>query len=144
MFHKLLRNYIWWSTCFRKGDSKYCNFINTLTIRTYVQLENIIFWKLHVFRINIFPLDHNLILFSEKIVKSKRKCYQIFQNHLAEILFVTYSWDILRFNFKKPLDLDLKNFRLFYWARVNLMIYWTLNGKISELPYSTRIDFMTY
>ena len=30
---------------------------------------------------------------------------------------------MLQFNFEKSLDLDLKNLRLSYWARINFMIY---------------------
>ena len=48
-----------------------------------------------------------------------------------------YSWDILQFNFKKSLELDLKNLG---WT----LIYWTWTQKILELPFWTGIDFTIY
>ena len=42
-----------------------------------------------------------------------------YQNHLIP---VTNSCDILYFNFKKSLDLDMKNLTLPYWAQINFMI----------------------
>ena len=58
-----------------------------------------------------------------------------YQNH--SLALNIYSSDTLQFNFKKSLDLGLKNLGLPYWTRVNLMIYWTWTKKILELPYWT-------
>ena len=50
-------------------------------------------------------------------MKSKR-------NALSKpFISVTYSWDILQFDFKKSLDLALKNLELPYWARIDFMAY---------------------
>ena len=62
-----------------------------------------------------------------------------YQNHSLAL-----SCHILQFNFKKSLELDLKNLRLPYWSRFNFMIYWTWTWEILEPSYWTCIDFMIY
>ena len=47
-----------------------------------------------------------------------------------------YSWDILQFNLRKSLDLDLKNLGL------TLSKLDKESKILDELPYWTRIDFM--
>ena len=80
-------------------------------------------------------------LFLEK--NYKKEAQMFYQNH--SLVLRSYSWDILKFNFKKSLDLDLKNLELPYWAQVNLfMIYLTRTRKILELPCWTRIHFIMY
>ena len=36
------------------------------------------------------------------------------------------------FNFKKSLDLDLKNYGLPYWAQITVLVYWIWTQKILE------------
>ena len=93
-----------------------------------------------MFKLIIFSLNPNLILFSEK--NYKKQAPMFYQNYSVETFCITYSRDILQFNFKKSLDLDLENLRLSYWVQVNFMIYWTWTQKILELSYWMQIDFM--
>ena len=60
-----------------------------------------------------------------------------YQNY--SLVLHSYSSDILKINFKKSLDLDLKNLGLPYWAGVNFTTYWAWGWKILELPCQTEI-----
>ena len=85
----------------------------------------------------IYFLHRSLILFLEKNYKKET------QNALSNsFISVTYSLFILELNFKKSLNLNLKNVGLPYWTRINYMIYWALARKTFELPNWTRIDFI--
>ena len=50
-----------------------------------------------------------LFYFDKRIIKSKHKFLS------KAFISVTYCWDILQFNFKKSLDLDLNNLGLTLW-----------------------------
>ena len=77
---------------------------------------------------------HSLVL--PKMLQSQAK--------LSNIRGVTNSWDILQFELKKLLDLDLKKLGVPYWNQINLIICWPWTWKTLQLPYCTRIDFMIY
>ena len=71
-----------------------------------------------MFKLIIFSLNHNLILFSEK--NYKKQAPMFYQNYSVETFCITYSQDILQFSFKKSLDLDLENLRLISGFRLTL------------------------
>ena len=79
-----------------------------------------------------FSFYHSLAL--PKMLQSQAK--------LSNIRGVTNSWDILQFELKKLLDLDLKKLGVPYWNHINLIICWPWTWKTLQLPYCTRIDFM--
>ena len=131
IFCKFFRNIVLAEHFIQKpGKSKYCNFLNSKLRHGYisalhkfykifrtqrgnqkhVKLDNI-FWKLHVFEINIFSLSQFNFTFRKELEK---------ENILSKsFISVTSGWDIsmdpiLQFDFKKLLDLDLKNLGLLF------------------------------
>ena len=120
------------------------NFQNTAVfnineqITTHIKFDNIFFCELHIFKSKILSLSQFKFIFRKDWQKGNAGILS------KSFISVTYSWDILQFNFRKSLDLNLKNLGLLYWARINFFIYRTWTGKLLELPYWARIGFMIY
>ena len=61
--------------------------------------------------------------FQKGIIKSK-----VFDHNHS----LAFTLDILQFNFKELLNLDLENLGLPSWSQITFMIYWTWTRKIFE------------
>ena len=99
----------------------FCQWVNQNTC--LVKLDNIFFWKLHVFEINISYLLQFHAIFRKELEEASWK----------SLIRVTYSWT---WTWTWKISDCLTMLRLTLWYT-----YWTWTQKVLDLAYWTGIDF---